>query len=415
LFLLKILHSKIANSFNNIGILKYALLNLPFRSYIKYQLPIEIFLRDFMNKLARYILIAVTILIAGFVTWYFSGIVISILIAAVLSIIGQPIMKMLLRLKIGRFNMPSSIASLITLLALLTVIALVICFLAPIVGNVISEISSINFDMLTERLKEPLERYNAILHNTFPTMNKEITIQSMITSNVKQLINFTMFTNAFNSIASFVVNLLVDGFTVIFVCYFFLQDKNIFPNMIMVFVPIKYEENAKRALNSINVLLVRYFTGISIETIIITILNTIVLTLIGGVNFQLAVVLGFFAGVINVIPYIGPIIGNVIGSFLGAIAIYHSGMDINLGLTFIILVLCFFGVHLVDVAILQPYIYSNSVKAHPLEIFLVILIAGHIGGIIGMLIAIPTYTVIRVFAKEFLSNFKIVQKLTDKI
>jgi len=368
-----------------------------------------------MNKLARYILIAVTILIAGFVTWYFSGIVISILIAAVLSIIGQPIMKMLLRLKIGRFNMPSSIASLITLLALLTVIALVICFLAPIVGNVISEISSINFDMLTERLKEPLERYNAILHNTFPTMNKEITIQSMITSNVKQLINFTMFTNAFNSIASFVVNLLVDGFTVIFVCYFFLQDKNIFPNMIMVFVPIKYEENAKRALNSINVLLVRYFTGISIETIIITILNTIVLTLIGGVNFQLAVVLGFFAGVINVIPYIGPIIGNVIGSFLGAIAIYHSGMDINLGLTFIILVLCFFGVHLVDVAILQPYIYSNSVKAHPLEIFLVILIAGHIGGIIGMLIAIPTYTVIRVFAKEFLSNFKIVQKLTDKI
>ena len=86
-----------------------------------------------------------------------------------------------------------------------------------------------------------------------------------------------------------------------------------------------------------------------------------------------------------------------------------------MGLTFIILVFCFFGVHLIDVAILQPYIYSNSVKAHPLEIFLVILIAGHIGGIIGMLIAIPTYTVIRVFAKEFLSNFKIVQKLTDKI
>ena len=368
-----------------------------------------------MNRLAKYILIAVSILIAGFITWYFSGIVISILVAAVLSIIGQPIMKFLLRLKIGRFKVPSSVASLGTLLVLFTTIVLVICFLAPIVGNVIGEISSINFDLLTERLNDPLEKYNTIMHNTFPTMNKDITIQSMIITNLKQIVNFTMFTNAFNSIASFVVNLLVDGFTVIFVCYFFLQDKKIFPNMIMVFVPNKYEENTKRALNSINVLLVRYFTGISIEAVIITILNTIALTLIGGVNFQLAVVLGFFAGVINVVPYIGPIIGNVIGSFLGTIAIYHAGLDINLGLTFITLVFCFFGVHLIDVAILQPYIYSNSVKAHPLEIFIVILIAGHIGGIVGMLIAIPTYTVIRVFAKEFLSNFKIVQKLTDKI
>ena len=71
--------------------------------------------------------------------------------------------------------------------------------------------------------------------------------------------------------------------------------------------------------------------------------------------------------------------------------------------------------HLIDVFIFQPFIYSNSVKAHPLEIFIVILIAGNIWGIWGMLIAIPTYTVIRVFAKEFLSNFKVVQKLTDKI
>ena len=162
-----------------------------------------------MNKLARYILIAATIIAIGFVTWYFSGIVISILIAAFLSIIGQPLMKLFIKMKIGRFNMPPSFASLLTLVALLTVIVLVICFLAPIVGNVIGEISSINFDLLADRLKEPLDEYNTILHNTFPTMNKEITIQSMIIANIKQIINFSMFTNAFNSIASFVVNLLV--------------------------------------------------------------------------------------------------------------------------------------------------------------------------------------------------------------
>ena len=75
----------------------------------------------------------------------------------------------------------------------------------------------------------------------------------------------------------------------------------------------------------------------------------------------------------------------------------------------------FIVTHLIDVFIFQPYIYSNSVKAHPLEIFIVILMAGHIGGIVGMLVAIPAYTVVRVFAKEFFSNFKVVKKLTDRM
>ncbi|HNV51901.1 MAG TPA: AI-2E family transporter, partial [Tenuifilaceae bacterium] len=57
----------------------------------------------------------------------------------------------------------------------------------------------------------------------------------------------------------------------------------------------------------------------------------------------------------------------------------------------------------------------NSVKAHPLEIFIVLLIAGSVAGILGMLLAIPCYTVIRVFAKEFFNNFRVVQKLTEKI
>jgi predicted PurR-regulated permease PerM len=63
----------------------------------------------------------------------------------------------------------------------------------------------------------------------------------------------------------------------------------------------------------------------------------------------------------------------------------------------------------------QPLIFSSSVKAHPLEIFLVILIAGTLAGITGMILAIPTYTVIRVFAKEFLNKFRVVQKLTRNI
>jgi predicted PurR-regulated permease PerM len=100
---------------------------------------------------------------------------------------------------------------------------------------------------------------------------------------------------------------------------------------------------------------------------------------------------------------------------MAIISFYSAGADPALGVLTIKLIATFSITHLVDVFIFQPYIYSNSVKAHPLEIFLVILIAGNVAGIVGMLIAIPTYTVLRVFAKEFFSNFKVVQKLTDRM
>jgi predicted PurR-regulated permease PerM len=127
----------------------------------------------------------------------------------------------------------------------------------------------------------------------------------------------------------------------------------------------------------------------------------------------MAIVLGLISGILNVIPYIGPWIGGIIGVL---ISMTEIGLNIpDAGVVIITLALIFFVTHMIDVFLFQPYIYSNSVQAHPLEIFIVILIASSIGGIIGMLVAIPAYTVIRVFAREFFSNFKLVQKLTEKI
>ena len=59
-----------------------------------------------------------------------------------------------------------------------------------------------------------------------------------------------------------------------------------------------------------------------------------------------------------------------------------------------------------------PVIFSNRVKAHPLEIFLVTLIGASLGGILGMVIAIPTYTVLRVVAHEFFYGYRFVQNIT---
>ncbi len=72
-------------------------------------------------------------------------------------------------------------------------------------------------------------------------------------------------------------------------------------------------------------------------------------------------------------------------------------------------------IQLIDNIILQPNIFSKSVKAHPLEIFIVVLIAGKLGGILGMVLAIPVYTVLRVVGKVFLKEFKVIQNLTKNM
>ena len=117
-------------------------------------------------------------------------------------------------------------------------------------------------------------------------------------------------------------------------------------------------------------------------------------------------------GVLNVIPYVGPMIGFAIGLFVGLVSPIE-------GMTIVQTLLCTGGTILtaqgLDNFVLQPVLYSNRVKAHPLEIFIVILIAGNLAGVVGMLLAIPSYTVIRVFAKEFFNNFRLVQALTENL
>jgi len=179
-------------------------------------------------------------------------------------------------------------------------------------------------------------------------------------------------------------------------------------------VPDKYVEHVTRALYSIKKLLTRYFIGIVIQSTCIMILVTIGMTII-GIDFQQAVVMGLIIGILNVIPYVGPWIGLFIAIIMGVAS--HINQDFTTVViplvTYMILVEAV--THLIDNIVFQPVIFSNSVKAHPLEIFVVVLAAGFAAGIPGMIFGIPAYTVMRVFAREFFYNFKAVKKITSSL
>jgi predicted PurR-regulated permease PerM len=146
--------------------------------------------------------------------------------------------------------------------------------------------------------------------------------------------------------------------------------------------------------------------------VLVSFIVTLLMWMFGIKN---ALVIGCLAGVMNVIPYIGPIITLFFAAFLGISGCIEFNQYELITSTITKIVVILIGTNLVDAMLIQPAIFSNTVKAHPLEIFLVILMAGALGGVLGMVVAIPCYTLLRIIAKEFLDHFKFFKKLTENI
>ena len=191
-----------------------------------------------------------------------------------------------------------------------------------------------------------------------------------------------------------------------------MKDTQLLKNFLLRLVTDRWVDKAETVLHKTKVLLSRYFVGLMSELIIMMTVLSLVLSILGVKN---ALLIGFLGGLMNIIPYIGPLIGAGIGIVLGVITSLSLGNYDEIWIVAIMIAGTFAIANLIDNIILQPVIYSKSVSAHPIEIFLVIIMAGSLAGIPGMILAIPTYTVIRIVAKESLSGFKLVDKLTENI
>ncbi|MEL6987174.1 MAG: AI-2E family transporter, partial [Bacteroidota bacterium] len=211
-----------------------------------------------------------------------------------------------------------------------------------------------------------------------------------------------------------VTSLLIGAFSVFFIAFFFLKEENLFTNMIVSVLPAEHENKIKDSINEITKLLTRYFGGILIQITVITIFVSFSLKIVGVQN---ALLIAFFAAIINVIPYVGPMIGAIFGIVLTMSTSIDLNMDFYAQTLPLLgkVVVVFALMQALDNFILQPYIFSNSVNAHPLEVFIIILVGSQLAGIPGMVLAIPTYTVFRVIGKTFLSQFRVIQSLTKSL
>jgi predicted PurR-regulated permease PerM len=359
----------------------------------------------------RLFFIIVTIAVIGFLIWYFANIVGFILAAVVISILGQPIVRFLEKARFRKIRLPRAITAFVALLLLISVFAAFFIIFIPLAVKEATMISNIDTAALLDHYKDSIVwLQNQLLR--YGILPENSTLGTYLSGEIKSIVSVVTFSNLLGGFLSFAGGFFFDLFAVLFLAYFFLYDENLFLTILLAIVPEKYEESTRHVTTKSKKLLSRYFIGLFADVIVMIISYSVGLTIAGVKG---AVVIGIFGGIINVIPYIGPVIATITGVLLGTASAIGSGEYILLWPLILKIVSVFAIVVIIDNIIYIPYIFGKSVNAHPVEIFIVILAAGSIGHIVGMIIAVPVYTLLRIIAKEFLSQFRLVQKMTDRI
>lgn len=361
-----------------------------------------------MNKFIRILLIALSILVAGLIIYWLGEIVTYILIAWVVSMIGTPIMDFFFkRLKVGKYRANNIICAILTLLILISVFTSIAYLFIPIILEQVTNLAKVDVAAIVSALEEPISKLQDLLMK-FGLIEQTTSTEQQIQDELSRLFQPTKISSFLGSIVSLVTSLSIGIFSVIFISFFFLKERGLFTLMLTNFSPSTYEGKVRIAVEEISDLLSRYFTGVLLQIFIISIYLGLLLSLIGVKN---ALLIAVFAAFINVIPYLGPIIGATFGVMLTITASLELDFYNEMMPLLVKVVACFVSMQLLDNFILQPTIFSNRVRAHPLEIFLIIMIGAKAAGIVGMILAIPAYTVIRVIAKTFLSEFEVIQKV----
>ncbi len=348
-------------------------------------------------------IIAVIVLYLGFM--YLGTIIAYICLSAVLSLIGSPLARFLTSKTLFGNRIPRSFAALLTLCCFYMVILGFIGLILPVILEQIRNLGEVDFDSVADNVQIKLDQADDWITKIFgePERSAGEYLQQEITNFIKP----SRITDIFGGVLGFLGSAVAGIFSVSFITFFLLREEGLMKSVIFSFIPEREELRFQNVYATSKQLLTRYFIGVLLQTICIGTLVTIGMLIVGVDN---ALLIGFSSGLLNIIPYIGPAIGVI----LGVIIVALTNPFISLSLMFSVLSV-YVIVQILDNIFFQPLIFANSVNAHPLEIFLLIIVSATLGGVPMMIIAIPFYTVLRVIAKEFLSEFKVVKSLTKRL
>lgn len=350
--------------------------------------------------------IAVLICLLLYFLWLIRSVFAYLAIAFVLAMIGRPLMNLMH----NRLKIPNALASIITITLFLF---LVIGFAGLFISLVLNEPYRFfaNFYHLN-RFEDALTAQLNLLSDSLGFLDIPF-LKNYLNDAVRQ-VNVKSFSGMFGSSITTLGKIMIDAFSVVFITFFFLRDRDLINKMFVTIAPNGEEARFEWVLDKTKDLLSRYFIGLTLQVLIMFTFYFIIL-LSFGINY--AAVIALLCALLNPLPYLGPLLGGAIMASLSISDLHGLGLDFREEIVPTVLWIMFWYclTHIWDNFINQPLIYSRSVKSNPLEIFLVILIGGILFGVIGVAVAVPAYTVLRVVLKEFFFEYKIVQSITKNL
>lgn len=343
------------------------------------------------------IIVGIVLLVLGL--YKLQNIIIYIVLAAILALIGRPMIKFLKK----RLKFRNTWATITVIVVILEAFAGLISLFVPMLISQGKNLASIDFKALNDSIHRFLD--NLLLSLGMGRLESQL-------ADIPELLNMQDVSTVLNGFIDVISNIGVGLFSVLFIAFFFMKDGTAIINSFLSLVKRERLPQVRKTIEDIKRLLSRYFLGLFLQLSVVFILLTIVLLIFGVKD---ALIIAFLCALLNIIPYVGPMIGAVVISVLTISNFMDADLQSVILPKTIYVLLGFFITQFIDNVFSQPIIFSNSMKSSPLEIFIVTLISGTLFGIVGMVIAIPAYTVLKVILKAVFPKNKLIQLLTAKI
>lgn len=332
----------------------------------------------------------------GLALWYLPDVVAYILLAAMVTLLARPVARAVARVEVKGRRLPDGANAALALLTVYLAFGLLMALVIPAVFAQAKSLAHIDLDRSIDLFRGPLDSLREVLQRyNLPIDLHGLEARGM--AHLQGLLNVGSITTGVGAVLGLTGGIAIGVFSITFIAFFLIRDGHLVRQAILSVIPEVYHAPIRNSMAHAVELLRRYVVGLLVEAFIVMVLVSIGLAIIGIDGWLL---LGFVAGVLNIIPYVGPLMAAALG-----LAVAFTSPDLATPdqlLWMLVKVGSVFGIsQFIDNMVLQPMIYARSVKAHPLEVFLVILIAGNLAGLAGMIVGIPAYGTLRILISEF--------------
>lgn len=347
-----------------------------------------------LEKIVKSILFVAGVLVVGLILYYYSSLAVYAIIALLFSYLLEPFVN-----RMQAAGMSRTVAIIITLMTVFLVLIWISTSVIPIVANRMAilarQLQSENLSVIAQQIEIHLRTYFDFIPRGY--------LEENVTGFIEDIFNFGRLSNVLGDVIAIFTNLFAAFLVIPFATFFFLKDGYKIRRDLMKMIPNKYFETTLSLIDKIETRLGFYFRSVVLQCTLVGIASWLALSVAGLNN---AGTVGIIIGVANTIPYFGPVLGYLISIL---ISIMETG-DFSLVIPCIIAVMF---AQILDNIVLQPLIFSKSADMHPVAILFIILIGAQTAGILGMLIAIPIATIIKITVNQIIWSFNNYQIFRD--